>query len=159
MTPSARRCSIAVALVLAAAYASAQSFNLRTGQWSFTMTGMETMLGDLSQLPPDARAQLQAAAKGSQNYMGCVTAEDLTDLSFGRVDEEDEECTVTAKTISATVADVTRGCTGDNTRTETMHYEATSPQTLRATIASVSASGKGTLTITGKWIAATCKEE
>ncbi len=158
MTRTVRQGCFAVAVVLVAGYAYAQSFNLRTGQWDFTMTGMASVLGDLSQLPPEARAQLEAAAKQPQNYKSCVTAQDLNDLSLGQVDD-DEDCKVTAKKISGTTADVTRECTGDDKHTETIHYEAVSPESLRATINSVSARGKGTITITGKWVGATCKEE
>jgi hypothetical protein len=55
---------------------------------------------------------------------------------------------------TATSADIVRRSTGDEPRTETIHYEASSPQTLRADISSKGATGTMTMAITGKWVAA-----
>jgi hypothetical protein len=160
MTRIVRHVCFICALIAGSEYAvRAQSFDLRTGQWDFTLSGLGGALGDISQLPPQARAELEALAKQTQNYKGCVTAQDLKDLRLGKVDDDDDEmCKVTSRRISGTVADMTRECTGENKRTETLHYEALSHESLRATIKSVSERGPTTITISGKWIGATCKD-
>ncbi len=152
--------SVLCALVVFAAIAYAQSFNLRTGQWDFTMNiAGSGGRGDLSQLPANVRAQIEAELKKPLNYKSCITAEDVKNLSLGKQDDDDdEECKVTARKITATVADMTRECAGDNKRTETGHFVATSPETLRATINVVSANGPSSITLAGKWIGAVCTE-
>jgi len=150
---------VALGLLVGGGNAYAQSFELRSGQWDFTMSGLAAMLGDTGKLPPEVRAQIEARANQPTNYQSCLTAQDLKDLNIGKQDDEDEVCRITSKRITATTADITRECTGENKRSETMHYEALSKESLRATIKTVSARGPATLTITGKWIGATCKED
>jgi hypothetical protein len=136
---------------------AAQGFNLRTGTWEFSMT----MGGEMNfeGVPPAARAQIEAELKKPQIYRSCVNAEDLKNLNLGKKDDgDDEDCTVASSKVTATTADIVRRCTGDEPRTETIHYEASSPQTLRADISSKGATGTMTMAITGKWIAAQCTE-
>jgi hypothetical protein len=149
-------CIVAV-LAFTVGYAvHAQSFDLKTGQWEFTITGLSL---DTSQLSPQMRAALEAGAKKPSSYKGCVTAENLRDLSLGKMDDGDETCKVTSKKISGSTADLTRECTGDDKSTQTIHYEAISRESLRGTMKSVSDLGPVAVTISGKWIGPTCKEE
>jgi hypothetical protein len=61
-------CTIA-ALAFTVGYAvHAQSFDLKLGQWEFTMTGLSL---DTSQLSPQMRAALEAGAKKPSSYKGC----------------------------------------------------------------------------------------
>jgi hypothetical protein len=152
--------SLALGFAIAAASAYAQSFDLRVGQWDFTMSGITGSLGDLSKLPPQARAQVEAQMRKGMNYKSCLTAQDLKDLNIGKPDEDDDEaCTVTSRKVTVKTADITRQCTGERKRTETMHFEAASRESLKATINTVSAVGPATVTVTGKWIGATCTED
>jgi hypothetical protein len=157
MTGFVRHTCIIAALALTVGFAvHAQSFDLKTGQWEFTITQMSL---DASQLSPQMRAALEAGAKKPSSYKGCVTAEDLKDLSLGKVEDGDDMCKVTSKKISGTTADLTRECTGDDKSTQTLHYEAISRESLRGTMKSVSDIGPVTVAISGKWIGPTCKED
>jgi hypothetical protein len=156
MTRAIRHTCIVAALAFTVGYAvHAQSFDLKTGQWEFTITGLSL---DTSQLSPQMRAALEAGAKKPSSYKGCVTAENLRDLSLGKMDDGDETCKVTSKKISGSTADLTRECTGDDKSTQTIHYEAISRESLGGTMKSVSDLGPVAVTISGKWIGPTCKE-
>jgi len=135
----------------------AQAFNARVGTWEFTvaMQGAIPMEG----VPPEMRAQIEAEMRKPKVYKSCVTAEDLKSLKLGKTsDSDDDECHVVTSNITATAGDVVRECTGDKPRTDTAHYEAPTPQTLKAHISSKSSTGTMTMNVTGKWIAAACRE-
>ena len=150
-----KRTIVAAASVAALAAGTgllAQGFSLRTGSWSFTIT-MQGM--SLAGLPPEVQAEL----KKPQTFTSCVTAEDLKNLSVGRPpDSDDEDCKTVSSKITATVADLTRECSGGNAGTETQHFEAATPQTLRGTIAKKTAAGTTTIAISGKWVGPMCTE-
>jgi len=144
-------CVVAVVTILA------QGFDLRTGAWSMTMT-MEGAM-PMDGLPPAARAAMEAEMKKPQVFTTCVTAEDLKNLNLGKnEDSDDEECSVVSLKASGKVADITRKCEGDEPSTETSHFEAPTPQTMRGTVAKKTAKGTMTVNLSGKWVAATCKE-
>jgi hypothetical protein len=110
-------------------------------------------------VPPEMRAQLEAALSKPQTYTSCITAEDLKNINLGRKgDDDDEDCKIVTSNVTATVAEVTRQCAGDEPRTETARFEAPTPQTLKGTITSKSKSGSSTMTLAGKWVAAKCTE-
>jgi hypothetical protein len=141
-----------VAALIAGAGLLAQGFSLRTGSWSFTMT-MQGM--PLVGLPPEVQAEL----KKPQTFASCVTAEDLKNFNIGRPpDSDDEDCKTVSSKISATVADLTRECSGDNAGTETQHFEAATPQALKGTIVRKTAGGTTTIAISGTWVAPKCAE-
>jgi Protein of unknown function (DUF3617) len=146
-----------LACVLVAAYAYAQTLELRTGQWAFTMSGVTGYLGNTSELPAEERAQIEEQMRQPHDYESCLTDEDLQELNFGESDDDD--CEVTARNTTANSADVTRECSGEDARTETIHIEAASPESMKVTIKSVMTKGTANVTISGKWIGTTCKEE
>lgn len=153
-TPIRRRAIAAGAAALAiATVVFAQTLQLRAGQWDFTLTGLGSTLGTAN-LTPQARAQLEQP----QRYKSCLTKEDIAALNLGPPADEDEDCQVTSHTASGKTADITRTCHGDRERTEQMHIEAPSNESLHATIDITSARGKGRLTIDGKWIGAMCTD-
>jgi len=129
----------------------AQGFNARIGQWEFTMMMVGAM--PMQGLPPEVQAEMRKP----QVYKSCVTAEDLKSLKLGKM-KDDDDCKVVTSKITATSGDVVRECTGDMPRTETSHYEAPTPQTMKAHIVSKSATGTMTMDVTGKWIAAACRD-
>lgn len=148
---------VLLATFTAGATLLAQSVNLRTGSWQYHMTveGAIPMDG----IPENMRASLEAEMRKPRDFTSCLTAEDLKNMSLGKTDDADEEdCTVTASRLTATGGDLTRECTGARPRTETMHIEATSPQVMRATIVTTRGQGTSTTTLTGKWLAAQCRE-
>jgi hypothetical protein len=150
-----KRTIVAAASVAALATGAgllAQGFNLRTGSWSFTMT-MQGM--SVVGLPPDVQAEL----KKPQTFTSCVTPEDLKDLNVGKPpDRDDEDCKTVSSKVTATVADVTRQCSGDNAGTETLHFEAATPQAVKGTIVKKTAAGTTTVAISGKWVGLKCAE-
>lgn len=138
----------ALATTAVTALVSAQSFDLRLGQWEYTIN-MKMPPELLAQIPPAARAQFQQP----QTNRSCLSAQDLKDLNLGRTDDD---CQVTSKKITGNAADIVMKCEG---RTQTLHYEALSRESMRGTIKASGGDGPSEMTITGKWVAAACKEE
>jgi len=157
MRTAIRRTSIAlgIAALVAATFVYAEDLNLRTGEWDFTLSGLDSAFGGAGGPPPQARAQLAKPLR----YKSCITEEDLAQLRLGPPDEdEDESCKVTSTKMTAQSADITQTCTGDKPRTQKMHVDASTPESMTATIDITSASGSAHMTIVGKWIGATCTD-
>jgi hypothetical protein len=146
----------ALALAALTAVLSAQAFDLRLGQWEYTISGMKMAPEALAKMPPSARASMEQMMKQSHTNRSCLTAQDMKDLNLAKSDDED--CKVTAKKITGSVADITTTCTGDDPHTQTMHYEALSRESMRGTIKMSGGNGPSEMNITGKWVAAACKE-
>jgi hypothetical protein len=146
------------ALLVGATTLFAQSFDLRTGTWEFTMTVQGAI--PMDGIPPAMRAQMEAEMRKPQTFKSCVTAEDVKDLRLGKKsdDDDDEDCKVVSSKMTRTTGDIVRECTGDEPQTETSHYEAATPQALKATIASKKPGGTMTMNVVGKWLAARCTE-
>ena len=142
------RLLVPVFVAAVTALLSAQAFDLRLGQWEYTIT-LKMPPDALAKLPPAARAQMQQP----QTSRSCLTAQDLKDLNLAKSDEED--CKVTSKKITGNVADITMTCAE---RTQTMHYEALSRDSMRGTVKVQGGDGPSEMSIAGKWVAAACKE-
>lgn len=155
MPTAIRRTGIILGImaVAVATFVYAENLRLRTGQWDFTMSGLGSALGAAA-LSPAARAQLEQP----QRYKSCITTEDLAELKLGPPNDEDDACKVTSSKVTGQAADITRTCRGDEERTEKMHVDALSAESLKATIDITSARGSAHLTIVGKWIGATCTD-
>jgi hypothetical protein len=135
----------------------AQGFGIRTGSWSMTLA----MKGDLSMegVPPETRAAIEAELRKPNTFTSCVTKQRLEDLNLGKTDDsDDEDCEVVSRKITATAADITRRCEGDEPRTETSHFDAATLTTLKATITRTDATGTSTMNLTGKWLSGKCAE-
>lgn len=135
----------------------AQGFGARPGTWQFTMT----MGGDMpiEGVPPEVAKQLAAQLAKPNTVNNCVTAEDIKQVTLGKMDDgDDEDCKTLSSKITTTTADIVRQCAGSDPYTETAHFEAPTPQTLTANISQKRAKGTTTITIAGKWLAAACKE-
>lgn len=159
MTRQLARSSVVLALagMAGGAVLSAQGFGARTGAWTFTITMKGAM--PMEGLPPAARAAIEAEMSKPQTMNSCVTAEDLRELKLGNnKDSDDEDCKILSSKITATTADITRECKGDEPSTETLHYEAPTPQTLTGNITRKSKEGVMTIKMVGKWVAAQCKD-
>ena len=155
-----RRIGPATAVAFCLAVSStllAQGFGLRPGQWSMTMTVKGGM--PMEGIPPAMRAQLEAQLMKPQVFTTCVTPEDLKNLNLGKTDDADgEDCKVVSSKITAGAADITRTCTGDEPSTETSHFEALTPQTLKGTVTKKTAKGTTTMDIAGKFVAEKCTD-
>ena len=148
---------VSIVGVLLGATLFAQGFSARTGTWEFNMTMGGAM--PMDGVPAERRAQMEAELRKPRVFKSCVTADDLKSLTLGKSeDNDDEDCKVLTSRITPTTADVTRQCTGDEPYTETAHFEAPTPQSLTAHIARKRTAGTMTVTMTGKWVAAACKE-
>jgi hypothetical protein len=135
----------------------AQGINLRTGSWEYQMTveGAIPMDG----IPENMRASMEAELRKPRVVKSCMTAEDLKNLRLGKTDDgDDEECKVLSSKVGPTGGDISRECTGDRPRTETIHVEASSPQAMRAVVTSKAAQGTMTTTMVGRWLAAQCRD-
>ena len=126
---------------------SAQSFNLRLGQWEYSIT-MKMPPEMLAGLPPAARAQFERP----QTNRSCLSAQDLQDLNLGRTDND---CKAVSKKITGNAADIVMKCNGG---TQTLHYEALSPESMRGTLKMQGGDGPSEMNITGKWVAAACSQ-
>ena len=144
----------ALAAAAVTATLSAQAFDLRLGQWEYTISGMKMPPEVLAKMPPSARAQMELMMKQPQTNRSCLTAQDLKDLNLGKHDDDDD-CKVTSKKITGSVADITVTC---DDHTQTMHYEALSRESVRGTVKMAGGNAPSEVNITGKWIAAACKE-
>lgn len=147
----------AVVLALAGTSLLAQGVALRTGTWDYTMTveGAIPMDG----IPENMRAAIEAQFRQPRTFKSCLTAEDLESFNIGRTEDgSDDDCKVISSKVGPTGGDITRQCTGERARTETVHVEASSPQAMRAVITSKTAEGTMTTTMTGKWVSAQCRD-
>ena len=146
-----------VVVVLSVGSLLAQGFGARTGAWQFTVT----MRGDMPMqgVPPEVAKQLAAQLATPQTTNSCVTAEDMKNLNLGKMEDgDDEDCKLVSSKVTATTADFVRQCTGDESYTDTAHFEAPTPQTLTGNISRKSPQGTMTINMAGKWLAAACKE-
>lgn len=149
----------AVALFVAGAAAPicAQTLGVKTGQWSWTIT-MTGAPAPPPGLPPDVAAKIREEAAKPHTTQSCLTADDLRNLKLGQMDD-DAECKVTSHKVTATTAELTRTCTGDEARTETVKIEATSPEAMKVTATRTAGSGPAGLTMVGRWVGPVCREE
>ncbi|MEO8483911.1 MAG: DUF3617 family protein [Acidobacteriota bacterium] len=164
MTHSPRTFTMAVLLisvtVAVGALAQGATFDVRTGEWEMTMGGFEMPAAALEKLPAGARGQFQTEMRKPHTSSSCISAADLKNLNIGKTgDDDDKDCTVTSKAVTRTTADFTRQCAGDEKRTDVMHLEASTPTSFRASIKSTTADGTVAMTLTGKWLSATCKDD
>lgn len=142
------------------ALTQASSFDVRTGEWEITVAGFDMPAAALEKLPEAARAQFRLEMLKPHASSSCISAADLKDMNIGKLgDDDDDQCKVTSRSVTRTAADFTRQCTGDEKRTDVMHIEAATPTAFRASITSTTADGTVTMTMTGKWLSATCKDE
>lgn len=137
--------ALAATMVTAAAALSAQSFDLKLGQWEYSIT-MKMPAEMLANLPPAARAQFERP----QTNRSCLSAQDLQDLNLGRTERD---CKAVSKKITGNAADIVMKCDGG---TQTLHYEALSPESMRGTLKMQGGDGPSEMTITGKWVGTSC---
>jgi hypothetical protein len=113
----------------------AQVVDLRPGQWQWTITmsgGLPPGV-DVSKLPPEVAAKMSDEAAKPMTVTDCITAEEVRKGWDGSMDDEDE-CKVTSRKLTGTTLDVTRVCAGDRPRTESVHFEIQSRESLRGSV-------------------------
>ncbi len=161
----------------AAAVVSAQThINAKLGLWEMTITnkigGMPDMPAmpqvDLSQVPPEQRARVEAMMKQRQGMMGgqptvtkqCITKEKL-EKPFYQDAKMDPSCKQTPITTTATVQEFKVECTGAQKMNGTVHFEAADPEHVNGTMHFNAEGPQGKAmtidgTVAGKWIASDC---
>lgn len=151
--------AVQLALALGTATAlMAQGLDMKTGQWRWTVTMTGAPPTMPSSVPPDVAAKILAETRKPHTIEGCVTADDLKNLRLGRPDDEDE-CTVTSRKVSGPTADFVRTCSGDDPRTETVHMELASRESVRVTVTRSGGKGPSGMTMAGTWIGVACKDD
>jgi len=150
--------AVAAALLAAASLVSAEGLNVKTGQWSWTIT-LTGLPEPPASVPPDVAAKIREEAKKPHTALGCVSADDLRNLRLGRTGDEEQDCKATQTKSTATTAEFVRACTGDEPRTETVRVEAATPESMRITATRTGGSGPSGVTMVGKWVGAACREE
>ncbi len=150
---------------------AAATLDVNTGLWEVTSTGEASgpppiPLEALARLPPEQRAQAQAAIAAAMAQSGkptmarsCITERTLQrglDLN----QQERANCTRTMTNSSASQIDVRMECTGDETMHGTFHFEAINRQAIRGTIHIVVSNGGNAMTINrsvqGRWLSSDC---
>jgi len=166
-----RKAALFVTAVLASfAVLAAEQLNVKTGQWEMVMS---TSTSGASPIPAEARAKMSpeqlakmdamfgaGAAPRVHKSLECVTKEDLAKPFHP---DEDEKCQTTVIKSTSTTQDISVTCKGDHPSTGRMHVEASSPESMKATIDFAVESGNGATQIktqmTGRWVGPTCKKD
>jgi hypothetical protein len=153
--------------VTAAGIAAAQTPNIdvKLGLWETTTVsksaGMPQM--DLSNLPPEARARVEAAMKArgatptTHTNRSCMTKEKLEKNTLFNPDQVKESCKRTIVTNTRTVVEVKIECPNEKyPMTGTMHFEMTSRESMKGTMKVQSGPMNMDMDITGKWLGENC---
>lgn len=149
--------------------ALADSLNAKLGAWEMTSTSTTsgTLIppDTLAQMPPERRAQVEAAMKArsgkphSFTTKECLTKEDL-DLNRILKDEDEDEglqCTTKVMSKSSSKLVMERTCPAPRASTTHSSFEAKSPDTIAGSIDMIRAgAGKVHVDIKGRWLGASC---
>lgn len=160
----------------AAALVSAQTpLNVKLGLWEVTstqhITGMEMPQVppnvDLSKVPPEQRARIEAMMKANQaktsgqptTIKQCVTTEKLNRALFDDR-EMDPSCKRTMVSSSSTLEEINIECSGRQKMSGTVKIEATGPEAVKGTTHFMADMEGKPITIdstfAGKWVSADC---
>jgi len=157
---------ISIALLAASAVWAADPvpMDVKTGEWETTvvthMQGAPPIPEEqLSRMPPDQRARLEAIMKQAGNRTtttkGCLKKEDLTQLKLN----DNKNCKTTLVSSSRSKQVVHMDCDFNGAKqTADMTYEALSTESVKFSLQSA---GAATLNLNGtsKWLSATCTEK
>ena len=126
--------------------ALADSFNLKTGAWKMThtsvITGMLIPPDVLAKMPPERRAKLEQAmqARSGQSKIrtskSCIIQRDLDQnrLIKEESEGEDPQCTTKVLSKSSRRLVIERACLAPHASPSQMTVEATTPETVMASI-------------------------
>jgi hypothetical protein len=148
MSISRTRLLVASALmagVTSAAMAAALSLHAETGLWEISskvkIGGMQAAMAsqmsqaNMAHMPPEARAQMQAAMASmdgvhTNKTTSCLTKEELDRPFHPEGHEPGENCKETVISASATDEQVNIVCTGNRSMQGTVHFAMSSPTTM-----------------------------
>jgi len=156
--------SMAVGILFLSAVAiAATNLNVKTGLWEITYTtnmqGTMMPKAMLDQMQPAQRAKMQAAmqAQSGKKHItkSCITEKDLQKGAFS--DPQEKGCKYTVMKQTATHQEMKVECMSDGeAHSGHMTVDATSNQTMKATIEVETPGGSVTTDMSGRWIAASC---
>jgi hypothetical protein len=151
---------------LVSAALAGDGLKVKTGLWEVTYTtqvkGSMIPAASLAQMPPERRAQVEAAMKKraaqgphSATHRNCVTAKDLEQGAFNS--DPSEHCTNTVVKQTANHQEVTVVCKdGDETRRGRMVIDAPSADRMTGTVDMATDEGSMNMQLAGKWLGASC---
>ena len=161
--------SIAAVLGLSASWqASAESFNVKPGAWSISMStliaGTPLSPEALESMPPEKRAKVEEAMKARAGrpltitQKTCITQENLDQDRILRALKGESQCTRKVLSKTATQLVMEQTCPEPEASTSQMTVEAQTPELLSASIVRVRGDGKGKVNIDvkGFWLGASC---
>jgi hypothetical protein len=162
----------ALGVSFTAPVASAQKIDVKLGLWEVTTTtetnGMPPMPAiDMSKMPPEARARIEAAmkarqAKGprTQTHRNCLTQEKLDKDLFKDENEQDATCKRTVVSRTSTSQDIKIECSGRMKMTGEARFTATSRESVNGSFKIMSGDGANNMTInstiSAKWLGPAC---
>jgi hypothetical protein len=163
----------AVALGIAAIAHAQTPMNVKLGLWEMTMTnqmsGMPAMPQvDLSQLPPEQRARVEAMMKARGGMGGgqpmvtkqCITKEKLEKQFYEPHQAKDESCKQTVVSSTASLQELKVECTGNQKMAGTVRFEAVDNEHVKGAVHFDTEAQGHAMTvdsvINGKWVAADC---
>jgi hypothetical protein len=159
-------CAAGAALFVTSLALAGDSFGAKPGLWEMTsttsMAGMPMPAMDLDNLPPAARARIEAsmgrraAGARSTTTKSCVTQKDLDENHMIK-QERDSGCTgkLISKTTTSTVMQMS--CPPPTSTTSRISVQSTSPTALTGTIDMTRPDGfKMHIDLKGRWLGASC---
>ncbi len=164
--------AITIALATAAIMYAQTPMNVKLGLWEVTVStqrsGMPAMPQvDLSKVPPEQRARVEAMMKQQQGMMAgqptvtktCITKEKL-EKEFYQPNQADDSCKRTLVSSTASLQDIKIECSGKTKMAGTVRIEAVDNEHVTGkTHFDVDSEGHQMTvasTIAGKWVAADC---
>jgi Protein of unknown function (DUF3617) len=173
-----RSIGLVIAVVSLPAAASAEPLDVKTGLWESTLT-LETSGAppiDLSKLPPERRARIEAALK-KQEAQGprkhtivdkqCVTQEQLSERPFDtaarNLEKEGESCKTTVLSSTRKRWSGKLTCTGKAAVTSEWIIDAVSREEVKGVITSHASNDARSMsskaTMSGRWLSAACPKK
>jgi len=150
--------------------ALADSFNVKTGVWEVTSTGVASGImippEILERIPPERRAHfeevMQARSGEPQTHVSqyCLTQQDLDQNNVIKEEfEKDVECQTKIVSQSSSKLVLERTCPAPYASTSQISIVATTPKRVIASVdRSEEGAGKIHVDIKGRWLGASCDE-
>lgn len=141
-----------------AAVGAAQALDVRPGEWEYTVTLQGTEADLPPSVPPAARAGLLAMWAKPRVVRDCLTAKAIADASLGADSEDEPDCKTVKRSVTATTAEMTRSCTGDEPRTEVVRVQTDGRERFRMEATRSAGHGPAKVTMVAKWVGPTCRD-
>ncbi len=152
-------------------FAAGASLDVNTGLWEVSSTGETSGTPPipaeaLARMPPEQRAQMQAAIASAMAQSNkptiarlCITQKTLQrGMDFNQ--RESANCERSVMDSSSSKMNIRMECTGDETMNGTFHIEALNRQAIRGSLHMVVSNGGNAMTVNrdiqGKWLASNC---